>query len=371
MSLMETKSYLNLLVIDAFLANDTKIAQAEEGGISGAVSGLISAVKEYAEGQIDPNNKIGSVFNILAPGMLAALGGRFSILGGLLWAAEEFFDFKPDKILGEIVSGLKGAIMGGNVSPAQVDQAANQAVSDNFGGAPSEELLKKLTASLSFREAQIYKLVLLNVISQAPIDGKLSTAQRVGLTSMMLRLMGVKHTTASLLSKVLGWIVKTVLISCGFMAAGALISKMTGHSASFSPGNNSSSEAPTTITSTQQLFKPDPTYQGQIFQNGWIEPTPPSNIENQLIAWTEALYPDLRGKDDFIRSSSDLQAIVHYIQQYNANNTTNATFIPKKFNSRQSIVNSFIDDLVNKAIQIGKSMPNAPGVNQKPETTEA
>src|ERR1700722_11375015 len=158
-------------------------------------------------------------------------------------------------MLSEIVDGLKDAITGGHeISSEQVSSLASRAVSNNYGEQPTEDDFRKITGALSLREMQIYKLALSHAREQLhqPLH-KHAQAQ------LFLKFLGLKPVTASILSKVLSWIVKTVLISCGFMAAGALVEHVTGTEPA-SSSSSSSSVAPSPAPSAQQLFKPDPSY---------------------------------------------------------------------------------------------------------------
>lgn len=260
MSYSNTKYYVESIIVATILSDNQFIIKNAQSGVSDVISGLVSAVKNYVSGKIDADNKLGSIFNILAPGMLAALGGSFSVLGGLLWIAEEFFGFEPDKILEEIVHGLTDSLKNGTVTPEQVDDAANHAVLNNYGGPPSEADLLKVTGTLTLRDAQIYKIALAHVLSNISISDigkKLSIQKRADISSLLLKFLGVKHTTASILSRVIGWIVKTVLISAGFMSAGALWDHMTNkNTESAAPAL----EAPAPPQTTQQTFKVNPTY---------------------------------------------------------------------------------------------------------------
>lgn len=350
MPLAETKYYTESVAIANILSNDTIVKQAD---ISEVVSSIVSTVTNYVSGKIDPNNKAASIFNILAPGMLIALGGIFKPLGWLLELAE-LFHFEPSKMLGDIVGGIKESVMSGQqISSEQVDAAANRAVANNYGSAPTEEDFRKITTSLSLREIQIYKLSLDHTIKELH-QGKLEKKAQVPL---FLKFLGLKPVTASILSKVLSWIIKTVLISGGFMAAGALWEHMTGNGSK--PGAPSAT-APGTATPTaavQQLFKVDPGYNDEKLNvsSGWIEGVPPSQIENQLVSWAQEIYPELRGKESFIRSSQLLPQVAQFIQQYNSNNTSNVTFMPKRFTSRKQIVDMFMDELAAKAQTLAQS----------------
>lgn len=359
----QTKYYLDTLLIATLVDETDLIKQAQAGGISGVISSLISTVEDYVKDKIDPNNKIASVFNLLASPMLMALGGRFTILGILLEVAK-YLGFEPSKILEEIAEGLKSAIIPGQaIAPEQVDKITNQVISTNT---PANEMQK--TQQLSFREVQIYKVALLHLAANSSIH------KTADLPTQMLRLFGAKTLTASLLSRFLGWIVKTVLIAAGLMTGEAIFEHMTGKSTS--PGTPSSAVsgiAPSAPSTVQQIFKANPEYADETLNvsSGWIEGVPPAQIGEQVALWAQEIYPDLRGKTNFIESSSLFQQVVHYIQQYNANNTTSVTFMPKKFTSRKTVVDLFIDDLAVKFKQMAQSSPKDDNSSPTPAANNA
>jgi hypothetical protein len=363
MSYSQAQYYLDTLLI-ATLVDDTGFQKQAQSGssISGVISSLISTVKDYVSDKIDPNNRISSVFNLLASPMLMALGGRFTILGILLQIAE-YLGFQPSKILGEIVDGLKSAIIPGQmIAPEKVDQIVDQATSANI---PSQ--IQK-TQHLSIREVQIYKIALLHFAANK---------SAAGITDLLLRrVFGANTVTASLLSRFLGWIVKTVLIAAGLMTGEAIFDHMTGKSPASSPSPPSSPSAsdiaPAAPSTVQQIFKTNPGYNDETLNvsSGWIENTPPAQIGEQIVLWAQDIYPDLQGKNSFIESSPLFQQVVHYIQQYNSNNTTSVSFMPKKLTSRKQVVDLFIDDLANKVQQMSKSLPkdNPSSPSESPTT---
>jgi hypothetical protein len=349
----QTRYYLDTLLLATLVDEAGLIKQAQSGGISGVISSLISTVEDYVKDKIHKGSAISDVFNLLASPMLMALGGRFTILGILLEIAK-YLGFEPSKILAEIGEGLKSAIVPGQpISPEQVDKVTDQVISADTPTEPPAGLQKM--QQLSFREVQIYKIALLHVMAQTPMH------KSVDIPAQLLRsFFGAKTVTASLLSRFLSWVVRTVLIAAGLMTGEALVEHLTGKSPSGEASSSSAAGmAPSAPSTVQQIFKANPEYADETLNvsGGWIENVPPAQIGQQIALWAQDIYPDLQGKDSFIQSSSLFQQVVHYIQQYNANNTTAVTFMPKNFTSRKQVVDLFIDDLAVKVQQMAKSLP--------------
>jgi hypothetical protein len=361
MPYQQTRYYLDTLLIATLVDETGFIKQAQAGGISGVISSLISTVEDYVKDKVHKGSAVSDVFNLLASPMLMALGGRFTILGILLEVAK-YLGFNPSKILEEIADGLKSAIMPGQpVDPGQVDKIVEQATSANM---PADSLQK--SQHLSLREVQIYKVAILHLVATETIH------KYAGLPELLLRrVFGASTMTASLLSRFLGWIVKTVLIAAGLMAGEALFEHLTGKSPSGeAPSSPAAGMAPSAPSTVQQIFKANPEYSDETLNvsGGWIENVPPAQIGQQIALWAQDIYPDLQGKDSFIQGSSLFQQVVHYIQQYNANNTTSVTFMPKNFTSRKQVVDLFIDELAVKVQQMGQSLPKTDNSAPAPVT---
>lgn len=345
----DTKYYMDSLIIATVLIDDSIIKQAN---VSSFVAQLIDAVYQYVERHIDKDHKTESVFNLLAPSILTASG--FGILGFFLWVAERF-GFNPGKMLEEIGIGIKDAVMSGKpVAPDHVDAIAEQVVKNNYGSDPTEADEQRLKSGITLRQSQIYKVALTQAYTNKSI------LEKQAQLAPAFRLFGMKAFTSSILSKILGWITKTVLAACGFMVLGTFwehVSSRGTDTVLNTPSAPTSTVGPTAAPAVQHLFIVDPAYEDTKLNvnSGWIEGVPPSQIENQIVAWTQEIYPKLRGKESFIRSSQLLLEVAQMIQQYNSNNTSNVTFMPKKFTSRKQVVDMFIDELAAKAKTLSES----------------
>jgi hypothetical protein len=365
MSNTELQFYLDTIIIETVLSDNKMMKTAQ----SSMVGSLIDKVKGYVEGHIDPNNKAGSVINILTPGILTALG--FPIIGFLTKLAQMFFGMDVSKIFSSVAEKVKSWLGSGqNVSSQQVDAAVDGAVSENYGSEPTQENLNQFMKikSMTLRDAQLFKIALDSImqeVSLADLDAASSSLhKRAQIVSSLLKFVGLKHKTASILGKIIGWIFKAVLASAGFMVAGDVVNKLLNRKDTPSTSSAPSAQI-SLITPKQNIFAVNPNYQEEKLNitSGWLEPVPPDQIGDQIVRWAEDIYPDLKDLDNVIRSSTGFQAVVNQIQQYNINNTSNITFMPKIFTSRKKVVDLFIDELANRA----RSLPNAP--NSTPNKT--
>lgn len=368
--------YLDSLIVETILSENL-VKQADGSGLSS----FLNVVENYVKSKITPGHELAGVFDLLAPGILGALG--FPLLATFLKVAE-MFGFDPAKIFTEIAEKVKEILMSGakEISPEHLDGIIESTVQANYGSNPTEEDLKKLQSqSLSLRDAQILKLAIDEISLDDLNNRHLPLAKRAGVISGLARLIGMKPKAASVLGKIIGWIIKVILISGGFMVGGDLLNKMVGRKDVPPTPNGLPTLSPSAPAqnislpiSHQSLFKVNPGYteEGLNKSNGWIEAVPPSQIGPQIAEWAQDIYPDLKGKGNFIQSSPIFQKIVEVIQEYNSNNNSKITFMPRIFTSRKKVVDTFIDDLANKVehLNMPSPIPNAePAKKPAPNAT--
>jgi hypothetical protein len=351
----ELQFCLDTLVLETLLSSGEMIKTSED-----IMSGLIGKIKNYVSSSIDPNNKVASILDLLAPGVLTVLG--HPVIAFIVMLAENFFGFSIGNIFMGIVDKVKGLITGGKETNSQeVDAAVESVVKANLGAEPTEADLAKfkdkdpaIDAKSSLRDAQLVKLAFINHAGKAGVAGALA------------KLTGVQSKTGSILGSILKWVVKMVLAAGGFMILGDVATKLMGTTkADPTPSGfptltptHKGFAVPAAPPSSQNLFKVNPNYNEEKLNinRGWIEAVPPSQIGSEIVDWTQEIYPELAHMTNFIKSSARFQKTVSDIQEANANNTSNITFMPSMFSSRKKVVDTFIDDLANKA----KSLPNAP-----------
>ncbi len=349
--------YMDALVLETLLSEDLLIKNAQ----SGIVGSLVEKIKSLIAGHINPDDKIGSVVNMLAPGLLWGLG--FPITSIILEIAESWFGLNIANILRDVGGEIKSLVTGGHKpSSSEIEGVANRAVQSNAGGEPTQSQfdnalqhpLSALTAltsfnSLSLREARLYKAALLHIRDNDLI-------KTAGLLSTLGRFVGLKTYTTSALASIIKWVVVTLLAAVGLLAVDDAAHSIVGSPSKtdFSGPSSHDNEHSTTVTlpvSTQTVFKVNPAYQEERFNTTkhWIEPVSPAQIGDQIVQWANNIYPDTKSLTDEIKNTSGFNQVVQAIDNYNSTNTLNITFMPPDFTSRKKVVDAFMDELAHKA----------------------
>lgn len=376
----ELQFYVDTLVLETILSNPRLSKNAQ----SGMVSSLLQKVFQYTHEKIkdiqDSDHKIEMITNFLIPGMLTAFG--FPFLGFLSKIGQMVFHIDFAKILGDIASSVKSLIVGGKqASSGEVDSVVNKVVMNNYPPEPTETDINKflpaqervVTNKLTLREAHLIKIAFADYALNNPEvnlhDPEMNVKFAAGLfQSALASFLSSRHKTMKILISVLGWMVKAILASAGFMVAGDAINKIVGGTTNPIDGSQQSNKTePTSVMAppTQNIFKVNPGYVTEN-NNGpyarWMIQVDPNTIDNLLVSWTTDIYPDLKGQESAVRSSRTFQSVADVIKAYNAGGPSNVTFIPRQWKSRKQVVDNFMAEL---ASTIHK---DAPPVNngQKP-----
>lgn len=327
------------LILEAILIDDTMVKSAQ----SGIFEGLFNKTKEYAKEQIKEDDKLGSIVDLLAPGILWASG--FKTISIILEVAQHWFGFSISKIFEEIATSIRSALTGNKqISSDNVEHIVSQAVQNNSGKEPTQEDLDKaqhyqITAELELEDVILYKTAI-----------KQLSGQNIIKHAGLLQFIGLRGTTGSILIKVIKWAVMAVLAAGGFLVATNAVDSVLGIGPKSKEPSDQSSQAISLKSSTQSLLKVNPSYEEEKYNltSHWIETVPPSQIGNDILQWAKEIYPDLNNEDTTIENSSGFNQVVHLIQNYNRTNTTDITFIPKSFTSKKEVVDQFIDEVASK-----------------------
>lgn len=355
----EIKLYVDTMVVQALLSDDVLLKTAQ----SSTITDLISKVKSYFGNQVDPNDKVGSVFNMLSPGListtLSALGLPW--LGVFLGLATRVFHVDVAGIFRTVWAKLKEAVGSGKqLSSAQVDGTVDDAVQAHNKPATEEEANQAMqslkqdnqhakSASMRVREAKMFKLAMKEYKDN-------SLVKNAGVLDWFT---SKKSSAGSLFGEILKWIFKIALSAAGLMVAGDIINKfldrpnaLDGSMMHGKPTGESAQSTPQ-MTSKQTKFKVNPAYADVSHSGGgWVENVPNNkeSIADLILRWTNEVYPDTRGLDSVIRNTAGFQTIVETIAfQNNRAAGGPVIFIPRVFSSKKMIVDHFIDEVSEKA----------------------
>lgn len=351
----EISFYVDTLIVETLLSNKDLYKNAQESGLANS---LIQKTKEYFSNQIDPDDKTGSVLNLLAPGAISTLFSAmgFSWLGMLFGLAMRVFHIDVTGILSSLYQTLKGELGGGNkqLSSPQVQSMVDKAIQEHGGQITEEDLTGAMAAPVTssvedqLNDARWLKLGL--------ISYEMELNKKQGNFKFAARRWS-KPTTVSILGKVLGWIFKIALSSAGLLVAGDVVNKFLGRPNAFDntvqkgrPIEVAEKEVLPTQMSFQTKFPINPGYVDTRVSGNWIEraSNTESGIQDLLIRFAKEVYSGLNDSD--IKSSSSFNKIVSDIAWYNhAAAGDQVVFIPRSFTSKKQLVDHFIDEVAAKA----------------------
>lgn len=378
------QSYVDLLVIETILSDPriTKTAQ------SGVVSSLIQTVYNWASEQFNEfkasDQKAEMIFNFLIPGILGGFG--FPVLGFLAKLAQVLFGIDFAAILKSIGSSLKNVISsGGKVSDGEVDSVVSNIFSAHMPPDPTEDDMAKFvspnmikTEHMTLREANLFKIALTDYVSKNPdvnlINPEINIKFAAGLFgSALATFIGSRGKTVKILISLVGWIFKTTLYAGGYMAVGSIIGKLIGHSTSDETTSTEPTGSKTTnvpmASPRQNVFPVSSSYAEENF-NGpasrWTISGDVSNIDSMLVAWTDEIYPTVKGHEDIMKSCGTFQTVVNIIKSYNQGGPPSVIFMPRQWKSRKQVIDLFMGEVALKA---PSSSPSAPATLGKPQIT--
>jgi len=353
----EISFYVDCMIVEAIAENPSIIKNAE-GDTTGAIVSLMKAVKDYVVSKIDPNDKVGSVLNLLAPTLIFRMFGAlgFGWVGALIGLAVSVFGIKVEDILKTIESGIRSLISSGKpISSSEVDEIVNSAVNSNYTPATPEEEAeaKKKLESQSSIDVELINARIVKMAMESYSEGMKKEAYwGIGFGALKFKIAGV-------LKKVFSWVFKTILASAGFMVAGDVVSKFLGigDSSKTTETNKSSKEPTVSIRSSSQTrFPTNKSYTNVQYNDDdsitWSVPYPntKSGIKQMLIDFAKQVYDGLDGLENIIAAQPGFMVAMDKIYWYNYSSPgAKYVFIPRAFKSMKQIVDLFIDDVAQKA----------------------
>jgi hypothetical protein len=326
--------YVDALIVETVLGN----GQFQKTADSSMVSSLLSGVGTHVKSLLADNagDTVESILNILGPGLVAFLaGGWFGMLAGL---ALKMFDINIGSILRSFWQSIRGEFGSSNkVTTQQIDAHMQQAVQSNT---PAAEADTPTIAALMY-DAKLLRLAVEDYDRQT-----FRLFKEGAPTSMIRSLRGLGAVrTISILSRILGAIVKVALYSAGLTIGAHYLKKYMGMEDSSKDSSTESTTAPNpsapVATQTKFHLKGDAPLPASVA----ITNTPDS-IENQIIQWAKETYDGLDGQEENMKRTPAFQTVKEDIVWHNSRSPGNqVVFLPTNFTSKKKLVDFFIDDV--------------------------
>jgi len=355
--------YTDMLIAEALLG-DPLLFKNAQSQTQNMMSSIITKVKDYFGSKVDPNDKVGSVLNMLAPGAIKVTFGLMGMpwIGTFLGLAASFFHFDVGSILESIWNKLKTALSEGPVTSEQVNQMVQTSVEPHNTPATQEEAdsaakqqaaaggQNKADDGFSFasqmRNAQLTRLAMEDYF----INKEAASGSWFSLFS------GRKSATGNLLGNILSLLFRVALGSAGLLVAGDVMNKFLSRPNSLDgtiQNGKPTGEAPASESVPSSGRPTNPSYQDSVRNSSsmsWTEniSNNKSSIQQMLLNFVKEVYPTT-GQESAIEASPRFQNLVETVAWYNHESPGGpVVFIPRMFTTKKQLVDTFIGDIPEK-----------------------
>jgi hypothetical protein len=333
---------LDLMILESFLDNNKIIKNAD----SSIKSDLVHKITNHFSENLNPNDKAGSLLNLLAPTAvtlaLKALG--FGKIGWLIGIAMSVFNIDISKILSSVFTSIKPSIESGTkLSSEQIDNIVSQNVYANYKPLSAEEEQQaerelQKSSSIKLRDAKLLKIAIdKNIFKEASI-----------VSMFAPKLLSALKTIISTFFKI-------GLASAGLIVAGDVVNRFLARPQINQPTTTSDSyqSSQNIHTSVQTKFKLNPSYNvSEMFSprdriQKYINNK--NGISQMIVDFALDVYQNLEGLENEIRSTKGFNDIVFNIELFNNRASGDPiVIIPNIYSSKKQIVDQFIDELASK-----------------------
>jgi hypothetical protein len=338
--------------------------------MGGALSGVAEQIQRYVIGNTTDVTNMGDLAGRVLNLAVSFLIGRRSLLWGLVYGVASAMGFGIDDIIKKMVQGVKGLLGGGQpVSANQVDAVGTQLISAQ-GGQQADDMMRDAFAPLYALEknGQLFRF------AASPLD--------------IFHTIG-RYRTYSLVVRVIGWILKTFLLSAGLLVGGGMIAHTLGLDKTApkpaetggvagpgagmakSPGDiprpegmQSQQGEPVSLLMAPAPPGLEPSGRGEEYHandqyTAWVVPIYGS-VPETLLDWAMEIYPQLQGQEQAVTSSPSFNRMANILSSHLDYRTPNYLLMPPGIHRRIDVVNNFIGDAVKRLQQSQQQAAQAP-----------
>lgn len=323
--------------------------------IGSSLGSVAQQIQQHVLSDIDTSSTGSLVISVLKLLEPALLFRRYWLLG-LLDGVAQAMGFSLTDIVVKMVSFIKNMLMGGQpVSVSDIHRIGSSMIAAESGSAADDiyrdafDVLQDLD-----NKGQLFKFA----------AGPLSVFRSLG-----------RFRTYSLLVRIVGWFLKTILLSAGLLVGGGIVAKTLGLSKQKPTEEKKEplafeQEAPTPgagmvrqpsvvlpISVMPSVSGLHPSGRGEEYHpnddhTAWIVPVYGS-VKDTLLGWTVEIYPELRGRENIIMSTPSFNRMANVLSGQLDYRTPNYLMMPRGVNKRIDIVNTFINDIAKQLPQKG------------------
>lgn len=345
------------LIIEALAKDESLIVLAQENIVSSVASG----VKDYVADIYDSKRPLASIMAFMGPGLLWRL--NFSWLSVLYAVADALgFDWKSFwSTVGRGIVEFVRTIISSRAPASQeeagshITEVVSNAFENNFTGEVDKEKLldiaRKRSLANDISEAKELKALAIRLEKN---PGLIKKAQ-------VLRLFRGKLSRFFI--RMISWLVKTALVSLGFVSAEGAVAGLTGTTRESTEGEEAGGPIESLQISpnvSQDMFEVHPNDMSRV----WIERGDINTIDMLLKQWILGMYPQLSEQIDDIASSSAYQSILSAFRERNRLATgLGMLSIPRPYQRKADVVAAILNSYLKQHPQNVQKSQQQPGNN--------
>lgn len=375
--LADTMLIEKLFLIDNVVGDGLhKQAGLADGLLGSIASSIMGWAKEHIDTEHGVKGIMTSLADIMIPGVLFKMN---PMLGGLATAAE-VMGFSPTSIIKKIMQYLYQSLNNNKLPTLdeinEVGKSAVAAIAGPIEAQASNDMFDILHEIE--KRGQLVRLVRTAQLSPELMSllgaGKQQKTPEIpffgGKGGVIERIFGQLFKTRAtgkarwLLGGFVVWIVKTVLLGAGLIAAGEKIKSLitTEKPHIFDPPNPEKKEEGQFVSykTQQQQQEPTspiasarltPTGRGQDIHTNdhktstWVVPMVGGSVENTLLAWAGDVYKELADKTNEILASESFNKTVEEMKRGLDHSKSNQITVPPQFKSRKQVVDRFASEI--------------------------
>lgn len=349
-----------MFLIDAGINKKAGVADGLLGSISGSI---MDWAKQHIDTESGVSGVVSSLTDIMVPGVLFKIN---PILGGLGTVAQ-VLGFSPSGIIKKIMQFVYQKLSSGTLPTLdEINNIGKGAVAAEAGpitveaGSDMLDLLHEVE-----KRGQLVRLIRTAQRSTQTLPEISFFGGEGGVIERIfgqLFKMKAKGKAKWLLGGFVVWIIKTILLGAGLIAAGEKVTSLFDDTLKPSMQQvpkdgliytryDTSQEPSEVTTPTVSSIKLTPTGRGQDIHvndhktSTWIVPMIGGSVEDTLLAWAGDVYKELVGREEQIVATEAFNKTVEQIKQGLDGSKSGQLTIPSQFKSRKQIVDQFASDI--------------------------
>lgn len=340
-----------------------EIGLSKTAGIMDELGGLGSSITSEVSSVVGEKGIASTLEEYLATGVIMKLLGPW---GAIISVAASILGFDIGSFVGSIIDFVKEKLSSGQSISLDDINSKGKSLAETHAGSLTDESSSTFASSdmLYFlknaeSEEKLMKLAAPSYLGLANAKNPFFSSQK-GLLGRLFgnlfssRGIGGKSKILMILAGIIVWVIKSVLLGAGVIGASKLINN---HMNKDKPVDNINSDQsnestqvanfniPSAIPNSFKSTGDGNQYHINDSSSMWIVPLLNNDVAKTLIWWTTSIYPELKGHESELSSSSSFNNMVSLLTTQIDPTHPGYVKIPPGLHTRKEVIDRFAGDV--------------------------